>query len=51
VAVVIGWHWQRKAAIDHQWSALAAIGGDGVIFVKSRDDRLALSFIDREREE
>ena len=50
MAGVIDGHWLRKAAIDHQRAALAAIEVGGVVSVKSRDDSLALSLIDREKD-
>jgi hypothetical protein len=34
VAEVIDRHWLRKAAMDHQWAGLAAIGGGGVVGLK-----------------
>jgi hypothetical protein len=37
VADVIDGHWQRKAAMDHQWAGLAAIGGGGVFGLRRRD--------------
>ncbi len=40
VADVIDRHWQQKAAMDHEWAGLTAIGGWEVDCLKRRDDSI-----------